>query len=476
MKMVPRPFRETGTSPASRFSFWFAAGLGSAVLILAAIPLLLLPFAQLATGPSARHSLRAAPSDALVLAHVGAEPAESIPEPAQNVSGNVPRQARLSAGGPIAQLQERLASGELQLASDSRHGYLLGLLKALDISPSSQILVFSKTASAKKYISPKTPRAIYFNDRVAVGWIPGSPNLEIAATDPTLGVAFFTVPQENRTSATFVRNDRCVECHSSAHTMDVPGFLVRSVTTDTDGNPDLPSFNRYVSHGTPLQERWGGWYVCGTHGNQAHLGNLVGAEDLQQHSASPGFRGNLTDLSPMVDLQAYPERTSDIVALLVFEHQCHMQNLISRLRHEFTRANPQVGTVSELPQIRSVVEEFLKYLLFVREAPLTAPVRGVSEFSGWFQNKGLRDSQGRSLRDLELETRLFKYPCSYLIYSEDFESLPRPLKLHVYSRLWKVLRGEDEDPEFQKITPERRGAILQILTETKRDLPAYWTL
>ncbi len=51
--------------------------------------------------------------------------------------------------------------------------------------------------------------------------------------------------------------------------------------------------------------------------------------------------------------------------------------------------------------------------------------------------------KGASLRDLDLQTRLFKYPCSYLIYSDGFTQLPRRSRGDVVlQRIRAVLTGE----------------------------------
>lgn len=192
-----------------------------------------------------------------------------------------------------------------------------------------------------------------------------------------------------------------------------------------------------------------------------------------RQETEPNYRGNLTNLNDFLETSQYLQPQSDIVALLVFEHQCQMQNLLARLRHESARA---LSRSNDIASLKAEVEPLLKYLLFTDEAPLRSRVRGVSDFAKEFESQGPRDRRGRSLRQFDLQTRLFKYPCSYLIYTEAFDSLPREVKLHIYRRLWKILHGEDDDPQFQKINAASRQAILEILSETKSGLPAYWTL
>ena len=116
----------------------------------------------------------------------------------------------------------------------------------------------------------------------------------------------------------------------------------------------------------------------------------------------------------------------------------------------------------------------LKHFLFVEEALLTDRVQGVSGFAEQFAQRGPRDKRGRSLRDFNLQTRIFQYPCSYLIYSAAFDGLPAELKQIVYRKLHDVLTGLDQSSTYQHLSNEDRQAILEILRDTKHDLPAAW--
>ena len=373
--------------------------------------------------------------------------------------------------GPVARLQQRINKGEVKLKHDDAFGYLFSVLRELNISTNSQMLVFSKTSFQRERISPKTPRALFFNDDVYVGFIPGSPLMEVSMADPKIGGVFYTLSQAPAEKPKIVRNDQCLECHASAKSMGVPGHLVRSFAVDEAGVVDLNSGTSLVNHRTPFEERWGGWYVTGTHGAQKHRGNLFGTDAFARQEKEPNYRGNVTDLKPFFDVASYPSANSDIVALMVLEHQTHMHNFIARLNYETTMA---LQTYGHIRYLKSVADSFLKYLLFTEEAPLSAPVKGTTDFVGQFAGQGPRDQQGRSLRDFDLQTRLFKYPCSYLIYSEPFDNLPEPMKAHLYQRLYDILTGKDSSADFKNIPPERRRAIYEILRETKKGLPAYW--
>jgi hypothetical protein len=372
---------------------------------------------------------------------------------------------------PIARLQEQLDRGAAALAFDEQHGYLPALLRALKIQTNSQMLVFSKTSFQRERITPRTPRALYFNDDVYIGFIPGSPLLEISAVDPKLGGVFYTLDQKKVERPKFARTDQCLECHASAKSMGVPGHLVRSFATDENGVVDLSSGTSQVNHRTPFVERWGGWYVSGTHGEQPHRGNLFGAPAFTRQEKEPNYLGNQTDLKRFFDTSNYPAPGSDLVALMVLEHQTHMHNFLTRLNYEATIALQQYGHIKYL---KNITDAFLRYLLFTEEATLTAPIQGSSDFARRFSEQGPKDKQGRSLRQFDLQTRLFKHPCSYLIYSEAFDRLPEPLKAQLYQRLWDILAGRDATDEFESIPVATRKAIREILVETKPGLPGYW--
>lgn len=373
----------------------------------------------------------------------------------------------------VSRLQERIEKGDARLQYEPRFGYLLSVLDALGVSPQSQMLVFSKTSFQRERISPAHPRAIFFNDDVYVGLVPGSHLLEISTADPRLGGVFYTLEQKEVAKPRFVRTDGCLECHASAKSMGVPGHLVRSFATDESGVVDLNSGVSLVNHRTPFAERWGGWYVTGTHGSQSHRGNLIGAEAFARAGREPNFAGNVTNLARYFDQTPYPTGGSDIAALMLLEHQSHMHNFITRLNYEATLALRQYG---HLRYLKTATQAFLKYLLFADEAPLTARVQGNPDFQAWFESQGPKDSRGRSFRQLDLQHHLLKVPCSYLIYSEAFDGLPKEMRELLYQRLWEILTGKDDSADFKTISPTSRREILEILLETKKGLPAYWKL
>ncbi|MGV3773856.1 MAG: hypothetical protein ACO1QB_13215 [Verrucomicrobiales bacterium] len=377
-----------------------------------------------------------------------------------------------SSTGPVAMLENKLQKGEVKLEWDEKFGFLPSILKELDIPASSQMLVFSKSSLQRDHISPSNPRAIFFNDKVYIGYIPGAPVIEISEVDSTMGGVFYKIDQSKTVPRPKLeRTDQCLECHASAKSMGVPGHFVRSFHTDENGSVDLFGGGQTVNHRTPIEERWGGWYVTGESGSQSHLGNLIGKAAYARHKNDPALGKNITEVSNFFDASKYLAASSDIVALMVMEHQIHMHNFLARLQYESSLALAQYGHINYL---NTKVEAFLRYLLFTEEAPIKAPLKGNSTFSSEFVKAGPFDSKGRSLRQLDLDNQLFAYPCSYLIYSEAFDKLPAPLKDKIYARLFDILTNKDTSDAFIELDRKKNREIFEILVETKKDLPSSW--
>jgi hypothetical protein len=375
----------------------------------------------------------------------------------------------------VENLSARLQSGQLTLRADPTTGHLKSILEVLNVPVDSQVVVFSKTSLQSNRIRPDNPRAIYFNDTVAVGFVRGG-FIEIAAQDPQQGAVFYRVLPATAGQPAIFRDNRCLQCHYSYSTSGVPGFLARSVPSATDGSA-LPWLGNYVTdHRSPLSERWAGWFVTGRTGSSRHLGNApVGnrnADDVTVQEANL----NLQSLRGRFDTGAYLSEHSDVVALLVFNHQIRMMNLLTRLGWEArTLAHDHRSEAAVLKGLQVTAREAVDYMLFVDEAKLQG-VQGASGFAKSFSARGPRDSKGRSLRDLDLKERLFTYPCSYMIYSEAFDRLPAAAKRAVYARLWDVLSGADHAPKYARLSQVDRDRIIEILRETKTDLPDSFSL
>ncbi len=386
---------------------------------------------------------------------------------------------------PIAILQARTAPG---LKFDPARGYLDSLLEALAINPVSQILVFSRTSINVTNITPQTPRAIYFNDDTYVAWIPGSEAIEIASMDPILGQVFYTLNQDRQAGGKFEQQaSQCLRCHDSYSLTGggVPRFILGSGYIGANGN--LVSHEGWIltDPETPLKFRWGGWYVTGKHGDQVHLGNIVVNDPSELQQLDSLRKGNIDKLDALINTRPYLTGYSDIVALMVIEHQVYIQNLITRVNYDLRTAlhdypeflNASVQGNTDIPesvsrQVRDISEPLIMAMLMVNETALTDPIAGGAGFTEWFENQGPHDSQQRSLRDLDLKTRLFRYPLSYLIYSDAFNKLPLPARQQIYQRLAAILSGEDNTEKFRHLSADDRTAILSILHETKPDFTA----
>ena len=388
---------------------------------------------------------------------------------------------------PVSRLQAEIAAGRVKLAYDPKHGYLPALLKALDIPIASQTLVFSKTSFQHQAISRRAPRALYFNDDVYVGMVQGSKMLEISAVDPDLGGVFYILNQDAGSKPKLARQTYdCLQCHNGGMTANVPGHVMRSVYPQADGTPDLTMGSRLTTDESPWKERWGGWYVTGKHGKMRHQGNEAVRDGGGFAYLDRDAGANVTDLSRYFDTTAYPSPHSDIVALMVLTHQVNVHNLIARARWQTLsalRSEQEINKALGRPEdyrsettdrvLASVCEPLLRALLFSRADALTDPVKGTSGFAGWFAARGPRDAKGRSLREFDLKTRLFRYPCSFLVYSEAFDRLPDPAKHYLYARLQAVLEGKDKHEDFAHLTADDRAAVLDILRETRPDF-ARW--
>jgi len=376
---------------------------------------------------------------------------------------------------PIARLQRQLDKGETTLEYDpNRLGYLPSLLKHLGVDVNSQMLVFSKSSFQGPKISPRAPRALYFNDNVAVGSVQHGEVIELTSIDPKLGVIFYTLDVAKSEKPSFTRSDSaCMSCHLLPGTLNVPGLLTTSVIPSRDGSLRFPGRGLIIDGRTPVDQRWGGWYVTGTSQFQ-HRGNAVAPNPDQPSVLDLRGNQNLMSLAGRFDTSAYLTSTSDIVALMVLEHQTRMTNLITRLGWE-TRVSIQEGKLEESrPHLEALVDQMTTYMLFADETSIGQGIVGVSTFTESFPTRGPRDRQGRSLRDFDLHKRLFRYPLSYMIYSEAFDGMPGIARDWVYQRLYDVLSGKDSSQKFTRLSAEDRAAVLDIVRDTKSNLPRYW--
>jgi hypothetical protein len=351
---------------------------------------------------------------------------------------------------PVAELNRKLDEGKT-LEYEPAHGYLRAVLDALGIPVESQITVFAKSSFQQHLIDPSNARAIYFNDQVAVGWVRGAPILEVASQDPAQGTIFYGLIQGRSAKPRLTRRDDCLTCHESYDTLGVPGMLLRSVYPASYGYVirELGSYNS--DHRVPFAHRWGGWFVTGKTDALSHLGNAAFKAENEAETVEGNFKGYL---SP----------GSDIAALMVFDHQMHMTNLLTRVGWETRFALHEKTMTPE--KLAGMAKEIVDYMLFLDEARLSSPVKGTLGFEEKFVAQGPFDKRGRSLRQFDLQRRMMRFPCSYMIYSAAFDGLPQEAKSAIYQRMWEVLSS--------RVSAEDRRAIIEILRDTKKDLPAYF--
>ena len=388
-----------------------------------------------------------------------------------------------AAKNALARLQARLDRGEVKLEFQAAHGYLESLLKALDIDPSSQVLIYSKTSLQTGSIQAASPRAVYFNEDTYLGWVQGAEQLELGSMDSALDQVFYTLQNRNGPPVHIQRQtSTCLSCHDSLSLSGggVPRFLLMSTYVDTHGEQLTHEGSILMTDHTEFRYRWGGWYVTGQHGSQVHLGNMQ-IHDAQELVHLESLRhGNLESLDRQFDTKPYLTDKSDIVALLVLLHQVTVQDRITEVNFDVRTALAKAGKDSAdgrgtiLPpqaqkQIKEEMDALVDEMLFVGDPGFTSQITGGSGFDQWFQARGPRDHQGRSLRELDLTRRLFKYPLSFLVYSEAFDALPLYAKDYVYGRFSQVLGGQDRGTAYSHLTATERRDALEILTATKMD-------
>ena len=382
----------------------------------------------------------------------------------------------------IARLQKRIDDGSVKLTATPQHGYLESVLKALDIDPDSQILVFSKTSLQIDAISAATPRAIYFNDDTYVAWVQQTGMLEIVTMDADRGPVFYTMQASDPTAQITRETLRCLTCHDTFAEMGggVPHFLFESTYDVQHGELIPDAVARETTDATPIAQRWGGWYVTGKDGGSFNLGNIQPPPTRNPVNLEKVRRGSLDTLDSLLDTSPYLRRTSDIVALLVLEHQVTVHNEIihanykSRVLLERNQQGSDPATThwAQLtPQLQTRFEAMLRplvdALVLADAAPLPHPIRGSSGYAARFQTRGPADPQGRSLRQLDLKTQVFRYPLSFLIYSEGFDALPLFVREHVYARLAQILQAGDPGAPYGARPAADRKAAFDILMATK---------
>jgi len=352
-----------------------------------------------------------------------------------------------------------------------RTDYLYSFLEAFDIPVESQVLVFSKTSLQASRISPRTPRAIYFNDEIYVAWVPNGNRLEVSVPSPRTGTNFYTIRDDQGRPELIRETHSCLRCHGDSFTRHVPGHFVRSVFTAKPGSVLYAAGTTLVDHSTPIQDRWGGWFVTGDL-KLKHRGNKIYREIPQ--GAEIDSELNISDIAD----RGYLAKTSDVIALMLLEHQVRAHTLIAHLSIQTQLALYQQREIDQLlnrtepvsestrSRIKSATDQLLRYLFFTDEAEIPRIQIKDSVFARKFDQRGPQDEKGRSLYQLKMEHRMFEYPLSYLIYSRAIAELPVEAQDYLWSEVKRILESGAGEEEYENLSQQDKHNIAQILKAT----------
>lgn len=384
------------------------------------------------------------------------------------------RYSETAATDALAKLAANAQPGMVPATGKSPLERLRFVLKLLDVPEESQILVFSKTSKQNELINPGNPRCIFFNENSYVGYVPGG-SIEAITHDPVLGAIFYLIRPGNEANTLRITREAsdCLSCHGTARTESVPGVMVRSLFTDASGQPLFSLGSFQIDHASPIRERWGGYYVTGQ-SSLPHLGNRTFEETPER--VFPDKPVELQSLDGRIDTSRYPRATSDIVALMVLEHQCLVHNTLAAASLNYRRmcwlqktihpeADPDQGAAGSYAD--EAAERIVGLLLYGNEAELGENgIEGDPAFQDAFLRRYPKTKDGRSLADFRLYNHLFKHRCSYMVYSEAFRSLPGRIRQAVIRGLHHVLSSEPSPDNHPGLKSSERRRIVSILSET----------
>lgn len=374
----------------------------------------------------------------------------------------------------LARLRKQIEAGGVKLDTSDDKAFLASLLKALDVPISSQLLVFSASSLQSEIINPRNPRALYFNEDVYVGYVPGG-KVEIIAMDPEMGAMFYIFERLRPQGPVppITRSDKCFNCHAGNATKRVPGLIAESLLPMLSG-ASLETYRRdEQGHQIPLEKRFGGWHLTGEHHLKDSLANMMG-----RTSASRGFEKVKIEPGQMSDLKLHLLPTSDILPHLIHEHQIGFENRVFHAAYVMRQLMADGrGTLplSAKPQVEELADELARYILFADEAKL--PPEGISgdaEFIREFQRNKKPNEGGLSLKDFDLKTRIFKYRASYMLYTDSWQKLPPFLKERVYFKMAEGLREQNANPTYAHLLASEKQAIRTIIKRTVPNLPSWW--
>jgi len=392
----------------------------------------------------------------------------------------------------VTRLLENAKPGGPLATGDDRE-ILNNLLELLEVPVESQVLVFSKTSAQNSRISPRNPRAIYFSDDVYLGWVQGG-EIEVASMDPKLGMVFHLIKlttREPNQPPEMVRERSCLNCHAGSSNQNLPGVMVRSVFAERTGQPLFQAGTFHTRQDSQIEERWGGWYVTGSVEERSHMGNSLALGDRRstEISIEPLAEGPLETLGSLFDVDPYLHGgQSDVVALMMLEHQVGMHNVLVEANlttqttlHRHREMQKAFGEPIDAPLsdtseriFSHLTDRVLKQMLYVDEIELPGGIEGGSAFQEAFARNRIKSSEGRSLRDFRLYGRLMKYRCSHLIYSESFDQLPDEIRNRILERLHGILTDPVAWPDYAYLSDSERGHILEIVSETVPRLTESW--
>ena len=352
------------------------------------------------------------------------------------------------ADNPLTRLASQVTAGEISLPPEPQLA-LPVVLEALGIPVQSQWLVFAKNAAQGRLISPTNPRAVYFHDTISVAFTPGAAALEMSVVDPRRGPLFYALRFSPNAPPRLTRDDNCLACHVSEHTRQVPGFPLRSFVTDPLGKPQHGWSG--ITDQTPFARRWGGYYVTGDAAGIEHLGNLASADALARF-AQTGARIHEVDLALGPAGQRHLRATSDVVPLLLHDHQANFLTLATRVAYEAANGAPLDS-----------VPAFVRVLLLADQPPLPGPIQPDPEYRRWFESHPSRANP--SLRRLDLQTRLLAAPCSWLVESPLCLELPAAARRAIHRQLRPLFEPPNPPPGWPQWSAAERQQLQELLLQ-----------
>jgi hypothetical protein len=316
-----------------------------------------------------------------------------------------------------SELLRRVGKKEVKLDTSSRQTLTKGLLDQLHVPVTSQLLVFSGTASQGAKVRSGNPRALYFNDEVYIGVVPEG-FVEMIGVDPEFGPVWYSIEKVVRGVAPEAQRDTsCFGCHGSSS--GVPSMFTRFVLPNEAGGRD-DFLDSTEGHHAAFATRFAGYHVTSV----APLSHTKEGLITLRHAGKVAIKH--IKVGERYDPSLHLTRTSDIVAHLLHAHQVGFVNLAAEINtyaRDGRLRSPDVGKPD--PEVLSaMVDKLVRYMLFADEAPLPeGGVTGHPDYLRDFASNRRPCKVGPSLKDLDLRTRMFKYRCSYMIYTRQWTDM-----------------------------------------------------